>query len=110
MKKILASLVSVSCLIHIAYSQTTTCPPIRQSSIGVSFFLNDFISPNRIRTTSLNAVLRDKQMAHFKDMAPGLAFNYATGLTPHIDFAANLSGCFVDYPMPKRAPFGNTNF
>src|SRR5436853_6534435 len=50
MKKILASLVSVSCLINIAYSQTTTCPPIRQSAIGVSFFLNDFITPNRIRT------------------------------------------------------------
>src|SRR6185369_11323150 len=110
MKKILASLVSVYCLINIAYSQTTTCPPIRQSSIGVSFFLNDFISPNRIRTTSLNTVLRDKKMAKFKEMAPGLAVNYATGLTPHIDFVANLSGSFVDYPFPKRSSFGNTNF
>jgi OmpA-OmpF porin, OOP family len=110
MKKILASLVSVSCLISIAYSQTTTCPPIRQSAIGVSFFLNDFISPSRIRSSSLNAVIRDKSMAKFKDMAPGLAANFATGITPHLDFAANLSGCFVDYPFPKRAAFGNTNF
>jgi OOP family OmpA-OmpF porin len=109
MKKILASLVSVSCLINIAYSQTTTCPPIRQSSIGVSFFLNDFISPSRIRSSSLNAVIRDKQMAKFKEMAPGLAGNYATGLTPHIDLVANLSASFVDYPFPKRASFGNTN-
>ena len=110
MKKVLASLVSVSCLINIVYSQTTTCPPIRQSAIGVSFFLNDFISPSRIRSTSLNTVIRNKQMAKFKEMAPGLAANFVTGLTPHIDFAANLSGSFVDYPFPKRAPFGNTNF
>jgi hypothetical protein len=37
----------------------------------------------------------------FKEMAPGLAANFVTGLTPHIDFAANLSGSFVDYPFPK---------
>jgi OmpA-OmpF porin, OOP family len=109
MKKILASLVSVLCFIPLVYSQTTDAP-IRQSAIGVSFFLNDFITPQRIRSTSLNAVIRDKQSAKFKEMAPGLAFNYANGISPHMDFTADLSGCFVDYPMPNKPPFGNNQF
>jgi len=109
MKKILASLVTVCCFIHLVYSQTKSAP-IRQTAIGVSFFMNDFLTPQRIRTSSLNAVIRDKSGAKFKEMAPGLAFNYVTGISPHVDFAADLSGCFVDYPMPNKPPFGNNNF
>jgi len=109
MKKILASLVSVLCFIDFVYSQTTNAP-IRQPAIGVSFFLNDFITPARIRSSGFNAVVRDKSAAKFKEMAPGLAINYATGITPHIDFAADLSGSFVDYPMPNKPPFGNNHF
>jgi OmpA-OmpF porin, OOP family len=109
MKKILASLVPVFFLFHSVYSQTTKAP-IRQTAIGVSFFLNDFLTPQRIRGSSLNTVISDKSGAKFKDMAPGLALNYVTGITPHVDFAADLSGCFVDYPMPNKPPFGNNHF
>ncbi|MGH2553386.1 MAG: OmpA family protein, partial [Chitinophagaceae bacterium] len=77
--------------------------------IGVSFFLNDFITPNRIRTSSLSQVLSDKKFARMREMSPGLALHFFKGLSNHVDFAANLGGSFINYPMPNKV-FFNDNF
>jgi len=107
MKKLLASLLAVYCLINAAYSQTTN--PIRQSAIGISFVLNDFTTAARIRSGSLNQVIRDKRVAKFREMSPGLAVSYYKGLKPKIDFAGTLAVSFVDYPFRNHASFGNDN-
>lgn len=107
MKKILASLIAVYCVMITGYSQTIS--PVRQSAIGISFFLNDFKTPNLIRTQSLNAVLRDKKWAKFKDMSPGIGISYFKGLKPRLDFASTLAASFVDYPFRNRAPFNDNN-
>jgi len=99
MKKLLASVVAITSLV---YSDAQTVKPLRNPSLGVSFFLNDFVTPQRIRSTSLNTVFRDKSRAKFKDMSPGIGITYFTGLTPHVDFAASLNGSFVRYPFPKK--------
>jgi outer membrane protein OmpA-like peptidoglycan-associated protein len=107
MKKLLASVVALSSLFTTAYSQTK---PIRQSAIGISFTLTDFLTAQRIRSGSLNEVMIEKSYAKLKDMAPGIAISYFKGLRPKIDFAATLHGTFVDYPFPDKPPFGNNNF
>jgi outer membrane protein OmpA-like peptidoglycan-associated protein len=99
MKKILSVLFALYLLWSPAMGQDED---IRRPSLGISFFLNDFVTPQRIRTTSLNAVLRDKQFADIKDMSPGIAINYFQGLKKHVDFAATLGGAFLRYPMPNR--------
>jgi OmpA-OmpF porin, OOP family len=80
-----------------------------EPAIGISFFLNDFVTPNRIRTTSLSQVLADKKFAKKKDMSPGLAISYFKGLADHVDFAGYIAGSFVNYPMPGKA-FASDNF
>ncbi len=107
MKKILSVLFTVFMLIPVSYGQKENY--IRPKAIGVSFFLNDFISPNRIRTTSLSTVLSEKKMARMREMSPGLALHYFKGLSNHVDFAANIGGSFINYPMPKKV-FFNDNF
>lgn len=99
MKKFLAVLLALYIFVPASFGQDDE---IRPAAIGVSFFLNDFITPNRIRTGSLSQVLRDKQWAKTKQMSPGLALSYFKGLTRHIDFAGTLAGSFIKYPMQNR--------
>jgi OmpA-OmpF porin, OOP family len=107
MKKILSALFALYLLVPVSYGQKENY--IRPKAIGVSFFLNDFITPNRIRTSSLSQVISDKKFARMREMSPGLALNYFQGISNHVDFNASLSGSFVNYPMPGKT-FFNDNF
>ena len=107
MKKLLASVVAGYCLFTTGYSQTKL--PIRQPAIGISFTLTDFVTAQRIRTSSLASVFNNKKFAKFQEMSPGIAISYFKGILPRIDFAATLNGSFLDYPFRNRAPFGNNH-
>jgi len=75
---------------------------IRPPAIGVSFFFNDFTTPQRIRTGSLSEVFREKQWAKLKEMSPGIALTYFEGLKKYIDFAGSLSFSFPSMPLPEK--------
>lgn len=106
MKKILSALFALYLLVPAMYGQDDD---IRPAAIGISFFLNDFETPNKIRTTSLSSVIRDKSFATFKEMAPGLAITYFRGLRKYVDFSGSIGGSFVRYPMPGKS-FTSDNF
>jgi OOP family OmpA-OmpF porin len=76
--------------------------PVLAKALGVNFFFNDFVTPDRIRTTSLNQVLADKRFARMSEMTSGLAVTYLKGLRPHLDMSASLGGSFFRYPMPGK--------
>ncbi len=100
MKKIIVSVLLLAFFIQNSYAQSK---PIRERGIGVSFILNDFVTPQRIRTSTLSAVLRDKRVAKFREMNPGLAITYFKGVTPKIDFTATLGGSFVNLPLATKS-------
>jgi OOP family OmpA-OmpF porin len=106
MKKILAACLVMCLFVPVVKAQHDET---RRPAIGLSFTLTDFETAQRIRTTSLNAVFRDKQWADLKDMSPGLAVHYFKGLRDHLDFAATLSGSFLRYPFPNKT-FQNDKF
>lgn len=99
MKKIIAVLLALSVFIPSMYGQEDE---IRPAAIGISFFKNDFITPQRIRSTSLSDVIRDKQFAKGGETSPGLAVSYFKGVKKHIDFAGTLAASFVRYPFQNR--------
>ncbi|MCY7312010.1 MAG: hypothetical protein LH619_14635 [Chitinophagaceae bacterium] len=101
MKKILSAIFALYLLVPAAHAQKGEYK--MQPAIGISFFLNDFATPDRIRTTSLSQVLADKKFAKMKQMAPGLSISYFKGLADHVDFVGSLGGSFVSYPMPGRS-------
>jgi outer membrane protein OmpA-like peptidoglycan-associated protein len=99
MKKIVAALIF---LLSFTDSVLAQDKPVRPSAIGVSFFFNDYTTPQLIRSTSLSQVLRDKKWAKFRDMSPGLSVSYFRGLTPHTDFAGSLAFSFPTVPLPDK--------
>jgi hypothetical protein len=102
MKKILSALVVMCLLVPAVKAQTTHLSP---KSVGVSFFLNDFVTAQRIRTTSLVQVVSDKKFAKFSDMNAGMAVSLNRGLTKYVDMATSLGGSFLRYPMPGRTSY-----
>lgn len=99
MKKTLVALLLLLSISPDIYSQDDD---VRGEAIGVSFIMNDFITPQRIRSGSLSAVFRNDQWAKLRDMAPGLSINYFRGLKRHVDFSASLSGSFVNIPLADK--------
>ena len=71
-------------------------------TFGVSFYLNDFATASRIRTTSLNTVIAEKTFSRVVEMSAGLAVNYAKQIRPNTSFAASLGISGMRYPMTGR--------
>src|SRR5258706_1523915 len=107
MKKLLAVLMALAAFMPAGFGQDDE---IRPAALGISFFLNDFKTADRIRSTSLQQVFANKKWAKPKEMSPGLAVTYFKGITRRVDFAGTLAGSFVQYPFPKHAPFGSDKF
>lgn len=99
MKKLFASFVFIFSLSQICLAQNSA---VRPPAIGVSFFFNDFVTPQRIRSGTLSQVLRDHQWAKFREMSPGLALTYFDGVQKYIDFAATLAFSFPTISLPDK--------
>jgi OmpA-OmpF porin, OOP family len=96
MKKLLASVIFALLLQTTSFSQETS--ELRAPAIGVSFFFNDFTTPQRIRSSALTTVLIENNWADFREMSPGLALTYFNGVHKRIDFAGTLGASFVKMP------------
>ena len=104
MKKILAALLALYLFVPGTYAQDDE---IRRPALGISFLLYDFETAQKIRSTSLSQVFRDKGWADFNEMSPGLALHYFQGVKKHIDFAGSLAASYLTYPFPNKTNTGD---
>jgi OmpA-OmpF porin, OOP family len=75
---------------------------VRQPALGISFFFNDYTTPQRIKASSLSSVLANKQKAKVNEMDAGIGISYFQGLSNHVDFVATFAGSFVQYDLEDR--------
>lgn len=106
MKKLFISVIALS-LAAMSYGQDAH---IKGKAIGLSFFLNDFKTAALIRANGLSHVLNEGTGFDIGNMNAGLAFNYMSGLSKHMDFIATLGGSFLEYPINGQPTFTNDNF
>jgi OmpA-OmpF porin, OOP family len=78
-------------------------------SLGVSFFMNDFKAASEIRTNGLVSVFKNHDFFKTSRMNPGLAVNYLSGLSNHVDFIGTLGGSFLEYPNDNITAASGTN-
>jgi hypothetical protein len=105
MKKFMFSLVAIIVsTVTFAQNEYKKAP-----AIGVSFVLNDFKAASDLRTSGLSDLLKAKQWSKTSRMASGLAVNYSQGVNNYVDFAASLTGSFLDYPVPNKVSNGQQN-
>jgi len=99
MKKFLLLIVAGCLLVSAVQAQSSNS---LAKSIGFSFFMNDFTSAQRIRSTSLNQVINDKTFARMAEMNAGFAVNYSKQMRDRMSFSAALGVSGLRYPMPGR--------
>lgn len=104
MKKIYALLLLLICLHSENFAQT-----VLGKSLSINFISNDFVTAQRIRSSSLSSVLRERRVQKFSEMQHGFALTYARGVTPHTDIAVTLGGTFGRVPLKDRT-FTSDNF
>ncbi|MEO6638788.1 MAG: hypothetical protein ABIN25_10940, partial [Ginsengibacter sp.] len=78
-------------------------------SLGITFFLNDFQTAADLRTKGLVSVLEEGKLLDKDRISPGLAINYLTGISKHMDFIGTLGGSFVTYPLKNQLPSSSLN-
>jgi OmpA-OmpF porin, OOP family len=99
MKKVAASLLIIASIFQSVSAQENN---IRPKAIGVSFFFNDFVTPQRIRQGSLSSVFTHNEWAKFSEMSPGIAVTYFNGLKKYIDFAGTIGISFPTIALPAK--------
>lgn len=99
MKKILFLFFYLFFILYSFSQDTVKKSYVRKPAIGISFFFNDYVTAQRIRSTSLSNVIANKQRVDFKEMDPGISATYFKGLNEHLDLAATLGGSFVSYAV-----------
>lgn len=111
MKKFLFSVIAASLFIT-GFAQTPSYK--KRPSLGINFFLKDFVTPDRLGAgKSLADVLKNNQWNKIKNMSPGLQVQYFSGLTEYVDFTGLVGGSFVNYPFLAKSgikPTGQDNF
>lgn len=107
MKKLSLLLISLG-IFSASFSQNTDYK--KGNGFGISFFLNDFKTASDIQSNGIVSVFREHNFFKTSRMNPGLAINYMSGLSNHVDFIATLGGSFLDYPIKDMVPFGANNF
>jgi hypothetical protein len=106
MKKLLLAIITMFMVANV-FAQSTDHR--RPASVGISFFVSDFVTAAEIKKYGLSYSLRNKNLLRSKRFNPGVAVNYVKGITDHIDFNSGLSASWVDYPIPNTAPFSRNN-
>jgi OOP family OmpA-OmpF porin len=106
MKKILLSLLSIS-LVLSSFGQNDYK---KRPAIAVHFIMNDFKTAAELRSAGIANVLKSKGYRKTANMTAGLGLSYIQGLSEKIDFAATLSGSFLDYPVPNKPLTGTNEF
>ncbi len=107
MKKSLLLFISVS-LLTTSYGQKESYK--KTKALGVSFILNDFQTASDIRSNGLVSVIKAKNLFNSKRQHPGMAINYLSGWSEHVDFIASLEGSFLDYPIKDKPAFNQNTF
>jgi OmpA-OmpF porin, OOP family len=97
MKKILVSLLMITVSTQV-FAQDQNKNNVRPAYVGVSFIMNDYLSAQRVRNSSLTSVLTNRRLAKFREMAPGIGITYFKGLRNHLDIAGTLTGSFPSVP------------
>lgn len=70
----------------------------KPATIAIHFGLQDFTTPQRIRTSSLQNVMGNKRWAKFREQEPAMGISYLKGLSPKIDIGVNYALAWLTYP------------
>ena len=103
-------LIAFCCLLLLGaagYGQKAEKQP---ATFGINFLFQDFASAAAIRASSISTAIRNRQFAQIEKMSPGLALTYTKGLSPRFNIATTVSGSFLSYPIPQRAPRRSESF
>jgi OmpA-OmpF porin, OOP family len=109
MRKLCLSLFSLSLCLGV-FAQPAKDSQIKAGTLAIHFGMQDFITPQRIKSTSLPTTVGNQKWAKFADQAPALGISYIKGISNHFDFSVNYFLASVAYPFRDGSPQPSTSY
>lgn len=103
-KAVLLVLILLSAKLHA--QDTLVTKPL---SLGLHFFYNDFVTPQRIATADAFTVIGKGNWGKASEMQGGFGLDILQGLRPKTDFVGTVNAAWVNYLLPSGADYGSTN-
>jgi outer membrane protein OmpA-like peptidoglycan-associated protein len=88
MRKLLTFLLGIL-LVGVVWAQQAEESYIKRPTIGISGAAIDFVTAQRIRSSSLSSVIGGKDWADLKEMSIALGINYIKGINNNVDYSIN---------------------
>ena len=106
MKKILSLLLALSLFIT-GFAQKNN---IKNKSLGVTFFINDFQTAEDLRNLGIQRVLQQDKEFNGSRRDYGLGLTYIQGLSNHVDFVGSIGGSFDKFNNKNIGTVTNSHF
>jgi len=76
---------------------------VKKPTVALFFGANDFLTAQRIRSSSLSSVLSNKSWANVREIDAAFGVSYLQGLNEMIDYSFNFSTSALEYPIRDNA-------
>lgn len=109
MRKLLTFLLAIS-LVGAVWAQQSGESYIKRPTLGISVGAYDFLTAQRIRSSSISSVIGDKQWADLQQMSIALGINFIKGISENVDYSINFYTGNSVYPPRTGTNNGATGF
>lgn len=109
MRKLCLSLFSLS-LCFGAFAQPAKDSQIKPGTLTIHFGMQDFVTPQRIKTSSMPTTMGNNKWAKMSEQQPALGISYIKGISNYFDFSVNYILASVAYPFRDGTPQPGTSY
>ncbi len=109
MRKLLTTLSGIF-LVGMVWAQESGESYIKRPTLGISVGAYDFLTAQRIRSSSLSSVLGNKDWAKMQEMSIALGINFIKGISENVDYSINFYTGNTAYPPRTGTNNGVTGF
>lgn len=88
----------------ILFAQPAKDSQKKPATLVMHFAMQDFVTPQRLRSGSDGTANGGKEWAKFKEQQPGLGFTFMKGISNHFDVSASYYLSMVNYPFRDGTP------
>ncbi|HSR37396.1 MAG TPA: hypothetical protein VLL95_00675 [Phnomibacter sp.] len=109
MRKLCLSLFSLFLCLGV-FAQPEKDSQIKAGTLTIHFGMQDFVTPQRIKSSSMPTTVGNQNWAKLSEQQPALGISYIKGISNHFDVSVNYFIASLAYPFRDGTPKPSTAY